>query len=596
MSVYPKPTAQQGAIFNPDLWIVSDVNGVSVDYLNENYLQFPVAQGFETLNGMTNLQSTTIGKNLIMSGDADVNYIEFPDGTQQFTAGGGSGTGDALLAGGTSSSNPQNFTGYNEFSNADGQITLTNTTGPYSVNLQSDSTSSGQLNVVGSIAIGGNCSIGNVNNSNIVVLSADGNTTNQLNIQDSSIQVAGAGYPILLAGYGNSTTNVYGLQVSGGGVLVGNNSGSYTSSYYVQIACSDASDGILNINGSLNVTGTYITLDAATFTYSSSGVSLNSDFECDDINMGTQLTLTNTISSTPTSSTITQSSTDVETLVIDGNIQLSGGTNRSIRLNYTAQPDITLEQNYTGNLLVSAPLEISPNLITYPGNTNTVSISADPTTDDQLDILGSLKTSGQLIITGTGNGITFPDSSVQTTAYTGQVPSGTASLSGGTSSSSPQTFTGYNQINLLQYNGMSCPLKEVSGFVQYQTGNGSQWLWTTNIPSTLGNGFSFAFSTNNTATPYAATTNDVLVPQANGIISGTGYALYQPYTYLGTTYPAYIWSITGYSGTASLTAKTVVNNQGSGAAYYIIQTDDTNSYYATSNIKMTLYIYPQAIV
>jgi hypothetical protein len=143
---------------------------------------------------------------------------------------------------------------------------------------------------------------------------------------------------------------------------------------------------------------------------------------------------------------------------------------------------------------------------------------------------------------------------------------------------------------------MSCPQKAINGFNQYQAGNGSQWLWTTNIPYTLGNGFAFAFSTNNTATPYAATTNDVLVPQANGVISGTGYALYQPYTYLGTTYPAYILSITGYSGTASLSAKTVVNNQGTGAAYYIIQTNDDNNYYALNQIKMTLYMYPQAIV
>ena len=58
MSVYPAPTNQQGSIFNPSLWIVDDITGVSVNYLNAHYLEYPVAQGYETLNGISNLGDT----------------------------------------------------------------------------------------------------------------------------------------------------------------------------------------------------------------------------------------------------------------------------------------------------------------------------------------------------------------------------------------------------------------------------------------------------------------------------------------------------------------------------------------------------------
>jgi hypothetical protein len=474
MATYPPPANEQGSIFNPDTWIQQPLDSVDTAFLDANYCRYPVAQGNMNFSSTNTAGNIDAAENIVLNGTYLTNYIQFPDGSQQFTASAG-GVGDALLSGGTSSV-PQNFTGYNEFSNADGQITLTNTTNNYSVNLQSDATTTGQLDIVGGLSVGGDVSIGS-------------------SYQLSTTQIY---YPPNPSTQSNNTT----IGQDGNGLTINNELTfiSYTTPANSVIMYADAA-----VDNQLDVIGTLQT----------------STVKCGTVNISN----------------------------IDTSI-----------------------------------------LLTCTG---------DNTTNNKLNISGNLFTTGNITLgsgSTTGASLTFGDGTVQTVAYTGQVPTGTASLSAGTTSSSPQTFTGYNQINLLQYNGMSCPLKEISGFVQYQTGSGSQWLWTTNIPTTLGNGFAFAFSTNNTATPYAATTNDVLVPQANSIISGTGYALYQPYTYLGTTYGAYIWSITGYSGTASLSAKTVVNNQGSGYPYHIIQTDDTNSYYATSNIKMTLYIYPQAIV
>jgi hypothetical protein len=58
MSIYPAQTTTQGSIFNPDLWVAGETETIDTDYLNANYLKFSVAQGYETLNGMTNLGDT----------------------------------------------------------------------------------------------------------------------------------------------------------------------------------------------------------------------------------------------------------------------------------------------------------------------------------------------------------------------------------------------------------------------------------------------------------------------------------------------------------------------------------------------------------
>jgi hypothetical protein len=196
MSIYPPPPTQQGSIFDPSLWIVSDVNGVSVEYLNANYLQFPVAQGFETLSGVNNFGSTTISQNLVLDGTYLTNYIEFPDGTKQYSAG-GTTTGYASLA------DTQEFTGQNTFNNSGGIIIENTPASTITTNLYQ---SSGNLFIKSSTTGGGivltdvantqvllypnsngllvnkGITISNTSNSNNVVLKSDTTTNNQLDI------------------------------------------------------------------------------------------------------------------------------------------------------------------------------------------------------------------------------------------------------------------------------------------------------------------------------------------------------------------------------------------------------------------------------
>jgi hypothetical protein len=97
MSIYPAPTNQQGSIFNPSLWVVSIVNGVTTEYLDANYLRYPVAQGNINLSGMTNIGTTALddildaNANININGVDGVNYLQFPDGSRQYQAGGGGG-------------------------------------------------------------------------------------------------------------------------------------------------------------------------------------------------------------------------------------------------------------------------------------------------------------------------------------------------------------------------------------------------------------------------------------------------------------------------------------------------------------------------
>lgn len=86
MATYPPPNPQQGSIFNPSDWIEGNNSNLDIEYLNEHYCKFPVAQGSMSFAGINNTGTTTIAKNLVMTGTPNVNFLEFPDGTKQYTA------------------------------------------------------------------------------------------------------------------------------------------------------------------------------------------------------------------------------------------------------------------------------------------------------------------------------------------------------------------------------------------------------------------------------------------------------------------------------------------------------------------------------
>jgi hypothetical protein len=408
-----------------------------------------------------------------------------------------------------------------------GQVSIGNTTSSNTVVLQSDDTTTGQLDIVGSCSVGGNFTVGNTSNSNTVSIDADGDNTNQLNINNSSILVAGAGYPILLAGYGDPDLGKYGLQVSGGGIFVGNNGGAVDSSYFVQIACSEIEDGVLFVNGNLNITGTSITLNGATFTSGTTGLTINQP-----VTITTNLVLQGTVSGDTTSTTLSQSTTNAETIQYEGSIQLYGGTNRSIYLNYTGQTDLQIQQNYDEYLEVSTGLTLFPNKYSYPGSTNFVNIEADSTTNNQLNITGNLLTSGNITLgsgSTAGASLTFGNGSVQTVAYTGQAPIlATYTSTALDTMVSPYTwsFTGINN----------------------SLGNQVNWILYSNSAITVSSG----------STVYTDLDPIVQPSALNNYIFGSGTAIQIPYKYSdGTTtttqptyYPTAIVALGGFTMSA----------------------------------------------
>ena len=116
MATYPPPNYTETlSVFNPENWIVDyENNGLTQAEADLLYLKFPVAQGLETLqqivvNGTADFNSSlTASTNIVMDGTALTNYLQFPDGTQQFTA---------SLAPSSLLSSNNIWTGTNEFQN-----------------------------------------------------------------------------------------------------------------------------------------------------------------------------------------------------------------------------------------------------------------------------------------------------------------------------------------------------------------------------------------------------------------------------------------------------------------------------------------------
>ena len=97
MSVYPAPPNQNGAIFNPSLWVVSIVSGITEEYLSAHFVKYPVAQGNCNFSGISNVGlevvdgTLTANQNIVIGGVSGTNYIQFPDATKQYTASTGGG-------------------------------------------------------------------------------------------------------------------------------------------------------------------------------------------------------------------------------------------------------------------------------------------------------------------------------------------------------------------------------------------------------------------------------------------------------------------------------------------------------------------------
>ena len=88
-----QPPNETVPTFNSSLFSSSNV-GLTTGDLDLLYLKYPISQSSETISGaLTVTGNTDIESNLNMGGTAGVNFIQFPDGTQQFTASKTTGNG-----------------------------------------------------------------------------------------------------------------------------------------------------------------------------------------------------------------------------------------------------------------------------------------------------------------------------------------------------------------------------------------------------------------------------------------------------------------------------------------------------------------------
>ena len=127
---YPAPR-EDVPIFDPLLFLEQDLGPLTEAIADTKYLRFPFAQGPETMAVMNvtgtatffdslihqgaNTENFTTNQNIIMNGTVG-KYIQFPDGTTQTTAGGGSLPPSGVIAGA--------YTNTNLTVNSQGIITL----------------------------------------------------------------------------------------------------------------------------------------------------------------------------------------------------------------------------------------------------------------------------------------------------------------------------------------------------------------------------------------------------------------------------------------------------------------------------------------
>jgi len=90
MSAYPPPS-DLTPIFNTSQFNSATGSTLDIAYLNANYLQFPIGQGNITVPSEIVENGLTIGGSIVMEPNANppTNFLQFPDGSKQFTASSG---------------------------------------------------------------------------------------------------------------------------------------------------------------------------------------------------------------------------------------------------------------------------------------------------------------------------------------------------------------------------------------------------------------------------------------------------------------------------------------------------------------------------
>lgn len=571
MASYPPPT-ENVPIFDTSLFINPANVSLTPDSGTSYFLKYPVAQGNNILQSVVvsgSLQTdgvATFNDNIILETTGD--YIQFPDGTQQTTAA-GSTSGLALLAGGTSTT-PQKFTGVNNFDSEYGMY-LQNGGGNI-VQIGASQTSTGAMAIYGSVFVQNKIIMTGTDGIDYIqfpdgtqqttaasttgLALLDGGTTttpqtftgynqlnsvsvgNQTNTNTVSIE-SNSDYNNVLAINGplavGNTTNTfkmylnsddsdgYNLQITNGGISIGSEDGNAFSGPYCKLACDGSVSNKLTLFGPLNING-------STFSNTSTGLELNKELIVDGLLTASSaltvdgiLTLVNDTESV----TANASSTVAETLVLNGNLQLSG-TDRVLSLPYTGNNNISIYQDTDSNFVVNTSL-----LLLDVGSGNTALLRSDSTTDNQLDVIGNLYTGGYI---QSNSGITSQNS---ITANTGNITATTGTIGGvnGTISTVQTYGSSYPAQNLASIGYVNGAISSISApvSVTYTSTNSVTNNWTfSGISTAFANVVSYVAYSDNQAGSYVITSLGTppitygTLPLTGTAFVFSGLGIYQP--------------------------------------------------------------------
>jgi len=621
MSVVPPPNPNVDR-FNNTYWTSVDAGSLNIAELETYFLTFPSAQGTENLLATNTLGQANFYADIEMIGST--NTLTFPDGSVQTTAyTGGGGSGGAILA------DNQTFTGYNQFDNNSG-INLINTTSTNSVAIGADSTTNGLLNISGNLKVGNGSLIatnmysaaGSTNNSINLLSTLSGNTSTKTGL--GVYYNANSTGEVDLIGMGNADgggfnfyqsnastlNNIMGINSSGVSLVNGSNS--------ILLSADDTTDNQLDINGALSTTGDIYL----------NGLQLGKDVNTSGLNIiNAGLTIGNTtnngfyciLSSNTTTNQVLDITGDATisatktygTTYPDQSIATIGYVNGSVSTSI-----IGADNTWTGTNAFDTSTPTTSITQTYPQSTNTTDFSTIGYVNN--GVLGLLGRNNAW----TGTNAFNQNSSIPTTSYNQVYPQSTnttqfttigyvnTGISSATSnagskiagtSTAPQTWTGYNNFYHFQSNGIGAPLKFTSSSV-VGTSTSTTWNFTNFPTTTLGNGFTFAFSTNFTppnngnfygnltAIPLASTANTV-----NGLGLGT-LQTYKTSAYSGDFY-LYVFSFTSFNGVTGIFSQSIINTTApTGPPVVTIAfTTLSTAYYYNNNISLSMYVYPQSV-
>jgi hypothetical protein len=191
MAEYPPPI-DPTQVFNTDNWIPKP-NTIDEAYLQANFCEYPIAQGLMNFSDVNVSGDTTVNKNLLLSGTPNVNYLEFPDGTQQFTASSiDANTVYNDISNTFLSPTTQTFQGSNSTTSTSAPIKFSNiTSGEYGT-LYVDPSPNNDLTLYSNQNNGG-LTIRNLNGYSFTVNPTTGNVATFINPVSSTYRITGNG-------------------------------------------------------------------------------------------------------------------------------------------------------------------------------------------------------------------------------------------------------------------------------------------------------------------------------------------------------------------------------------------------------------------